>query len=213
MVENEFEYMEFLVTEGLKKSSAYSYGRYLNAISFYLKIDINGSTARSVDKINSILYDFFAISCLAERYKNNCGTALRAYLRFLSSEQSEFSYPEEISESEDYFEGAKKRITVNAYERDKNARNKAIEAHGVNCKICNMHFEEIYGELGIGFIHVHHIKPLHTINETYKVNPEIDLIPVCPNCHAILHRSKNPISIDELKAVIKTQKARRMAKP
>jgi 5-methylcytosine-specific restriction protein A len=206
MVENEFEFIEFLVQGGLQDNSAYSYGRYLEAVSRHLNINLNRSTVASDREVRGIL-DRLSETGLAERYKNNCGTALRAYLRFLGQEQPDFSYPEEISNPGSYVEGAKKQITVNSYERDRQARNKAIEIHGLNCFVCTMNFESIYGEIGIGFIHVHHLIPLHTIDNTYQVNPEKDLVPVCPNCHAMLHRSNNPPTIKQLKDAIRKQKS------
>ena len=39
-----------------------------------------------------------------------------------------------------------------------------------------MNFKKTYGDIGEGFIHVHHIKPLSEIKEDYKVNPETELI-------------------------------------
>ncbi len=128
-------------------------------------------------------------------------------MRFLGQEQPEFSYPEEILNPGNYVEGAKKQITVNSYERNREARNKAIEIHGLNCVVCNINFENIYGEIGIGFIHVHHVIPLHKIDNTYQVNPEEDLVPVCPNCHAMLHRSNNPPTIEQLKDAVRKQKS------
>lgn len=206
MVENEFEYIEFLVQDGLQDNSAYSYGRYLEAVSRHLHINLNRTTVTSDVDVREIL-DQLSETELAERYKNNCGTALRAYLRFLGRVQPEFSYPEEITNPEDYVEGARKRITVNSYERDRQARNKAIEIHGLDCFVCAMNFENIYGEIGIGFIHVHHIVPLHIIDNTYQVDPENDLVPVCPNCHAMLHRSNNPPTIKQLKDAMRKQKS------
>lgn len=206
MVENEFEYIEFLVQGGLQDNSAYSYGRYLEAISRHLDINLNRSTVASDHVVREII-DRLSETDLAERYKNNCGTALRAYLRFLGQEQPEFSYPEEILNPGNYVEGVKKQITVNSYERNREARNKAIEIHGLNCVVCNINFENIYGEIGIGFIHVHHVIPLHKIDNTYQVNPEEDLVPVCPNCHAMLHRSNNPPTIEQLKDAVRNQKS------
>jgi len=204
MVENEFEYIEFLVQGGLQDNSAYSYGRYLEAVSRHLNINVNSSTVASDRKVREILARLSEID-LAERYKNNCGTALRAYLRFLGQEQPEFNYPEEISNSEGYAEGMKKQITVNFFERDRQARKRAIEIHGLDCFVCAMNFESMYGEIGIGFIHVHHLIPLHTIDKTYQVNPETDLVTVCPNCHAMLHRSNNPLTIEQLKDIMQKQ--------
>lgn len=62
----------------------------------------------------------------------------------------------------------------------------------------------VYGELGKEFIHVHHIVPLHEIKETYKVDYRKDLGPICPNCHAMLHRKIDDRTLDiaELKEII-----------
>lgn len=65
-----------------------------------------------------------------------------------------------------------------------------------------MNFEDVYGKIGIGFIHIHHLKPLHTTNEKYEANPELDLVPVCPNCHAMLHRFKETLSIEQVRNLI-----------
>ena len=69
-------------------------------------------------------------------------------------------------------------------------------------------FEEKYGVIGRGFIHVHHIVPISTIRESYQVDPVRDLVPVCPNCHAMLHRGHNGITltIDELKTILHKNK-------
>lgn len=66
-----------------------------------------------------------------------------------------------------------------------------------------MNFEEVYGEIGKGFIHVHHIVPLSEINSEYKVNYKDDLIPVCPNCHSMLHKKIDgvQVSLDTLKKI------------
>ena len=90
-------------------------------------------------------------------------------------------------------EGSTKKISVNAYERNSTARNEAIKAYGnmYDCDICGFNFESFYGNIGKNFIHIHHKIPLHKIRKIYKVNPAKDLVPVCPNCHAMLHRNKN----------------------
>lgn len=120
--------------------------------------------------------------------------------------REEVQIPEEIEEVDSYYEGTKTRITVNAYERDKKARRKCVKHFGVNCYVCGFNFEKQYGEIGKGYIHVHHLKPLSEISEKYKLNPTQDLIPVCPNCHSMLHKRKPPYSIDELKSKIRNLK-------
>lgn len=109
-------------------------------------------------------------------------------------------YPDELPEGRDYREGAAARVQVNRYERDPAARVVCLKQHGRRCKVCDLKFDERYGDIGEGFIHVHHIKPLGMMRQEYKINPKTDLIPVCPNCHAMLHTSEPPLSVDELKA-------------
>lgn len=96
-------------------------------------------------------------------------------------------------------EGSKRQITVNVYERNSIARKRCIEAHGTKCLVCEIDFYEEYGEIGKDFIHVHHLIPIHTIGKEYKIDPIKDLVPICPNCHAMIHREKKMLEIDELK--------------
>ena len=76
--------------------------------------------------------------------------------------------------------------------------------HGVNCKVCDINFKEMYGEIGTDFIHIHHLIPIHEIGENYRIDYKHDLIPVCPNCHSMLHRKLNgkELSVEELKDII-----------
>lgn len=103
------------------------------------------------------------------------------------------------------YEGAKYSILVNKYERSSIARMKCIEKYGCKCIVCGMDFEKMYGILGNGFIHIHHIVPLSEIGKEYRVNYEKDLVPVCPNCHAMLHRKLEGeyLTIEELKGCIR----------
>ena len=98
--------------------------------------------------------------------------------------------------------GLDQSIVVNAYERDPKARDACIRFHGTKCVVCDIDFESRYGEIGRGFIHVHHKRPLSSLKEQYKVDPEKDLVPVCPNCHAMLHRRTPPYDVEQLRAII-----------
>lgn len=110
----------------------------------------------------------------------------------------DFSFPEEVTEDVLY-EGARRRISVNAYERNPVARRKCIEHFGTRCIICGFDFEEVYGDIGQGFIHVHHLKSIADIGETYEVDPINDMRPVCPNCHAMIHRRSPAYSLEEVR--------------
>ena len=111
-------------------------------------------------------------------------------------------HPDELSGTDPFWEGSAKQVTVNRYERDIRARKSAIAHYGTNCQVCNIDFCKIYGEIGEGFIHVHHLIPLSAIKENYQIDPIKDLIPVCPNCHAMLHKRIPPFTPEELKEII-----------
>ncbi len=102
-----------------------------------------------------------------------------------------------------YAEGKKKIYYTTKYERSSQNREAAIHIHGTKCMICGFDFEKKYGELGKGYIEVHHIKPLSEVDEEVVFNPETDLICVCSNCHRMLHRFKSyMISVEELKQIV-----------
>jgi 5-methylcytosine-specific restriction protein A len=107
--------------------------------------------------------------------------------------------PDEVATGDEYLEGALRIIQVNAYERNAEARKACLSHFGVECQVCGFDFEQVYGELGTSFIHVHHIVPLSEIGKTYQVDPIKDLVPVCPNCHAMIHRTRPALSLQELK--------------
>ncbi|MDQ3009377.1 MAG: HNH endonuclease [Acidobacteriota bacterium] len=110
-------------------------------------------------------------------------------------------FPNEVAVSQAFREGSASKVLVNVYERDDEARRSCIKHYGVSCQACGFNFEEFYGELGAEFIHVHHLKPLSEIGEEYDVDPIVDLLPVCPNCHAMIHRY-GLISVEELESLI-----------
>ncbi len=72
--------------------------------------------------------------------------------------------------------------------------------HGTRCQVCGLDMAKRYGDIGQGFIHIHHLVPLSEIKQDYRLDPKTDLIPVCPNCHAMLHRRNPPYTPEELKA-------------
>ena len=107
--------------------------------------------------------------------------------------------PEEIDSKEVFKEGASKNVTVNQYERSAGAREKCLALHGYQCSVCSFDFEKKYGEIGKNYIHVHHIVPISEVGREYELDPETDLIPICPNCHAMIHLTRPAISIMQLK--------------
>jgi 5-methylcytosine-specific restriction protein A len=112
-------------------------------------------------------------------------------------------YPDEVTGQNRFAEGATKSVQVNVYERNPAARRRCVEHYGARCHVCGLDFAERYGDIGEGFIHVHHIRRLSDIGQEYEVDAVADLRPVCPNCHAMLHRAEPPLSIDELRQRIR----------
>lgn len=96
-------------------------------------------------------------------------------------------------------EGAVTRVEVNRYERDRRNRAAALAIHGFNCNACGVKLSDVYGEIALDFIEVHHVTPVSEVGENYQVNPATDLVPLCPNCHAIIHRDPQTMSVNALK--------------
>jgi 5-methylcytosine-specific restriction protein A len=112
-------------------------------------------------------------------------------------------FPEELSDEEELVEGTCRRISVNAYERNPKARAACLKHYGAVCQVCGMDFNSKYGEVGQGFMHVHHKRPIAMMKANYTVNPLKDRVPVCPNCHAMLHRREPPFDVEQLRALLK----------
>lgn len=98
-------------------------------------------------------------------------------------------------------EGNAKQVMSTKYERNPINRALCLATKCHSCHICGMDFKSVYGSLGIDFIHVHHTVPVSKMGPNYKVDPQKELFPVCPNCHAMLHRTDPPMPLDELKQI------------
>jgi 5-methylcytosine-specific restriction protein A len=104
----------------------------------------------------------------------------------------------------EFWEGNPQRRSSTVYERSGSARSACIKKHGYKCAVCGMVMEEKYGEVGKDFIHIHHKDFISGYATGHEIDPITDLIPVCPNCHSMLHRkiSGKYLNIDELKNIL-----------
>ncbi|HNO80608.1 MAG TPA: HNH endonuclease [Phycisphaerae bacterium] len=100
-------------------------------------------------------------------------------------------------------EGRPVTVELTRYERDPMLRAMCIAECGAECAICGFDFTTAYGDVADGFIHVHHLEPLSAVGEAHEIDPTKDLIPVCPNCHAVIHLRTPPFSLDEVRAMIR----------
>jgi len=110
-------------------------------------------------------------------------------------------YPGEATPSnqQNYREGGQKTVLVSRVERSAEARNQCLEHYGYRCQACGMNFRERYGAFAKGFIHIHHLYPLSQKDELSAIDPANDLVPLCPNCHAVEHmKDSGPFAVEGL---------------
>jgi predicted HNH restriction endonuclease len=103
-------------------------------------------------------------------------------------------------------EGTPRTTSVVQYERSKKARERCLEHWGYSCVVCGIEFGEIYGPDFMNFIHVHHVEPVASKKKAYRLSPVRDMRPICPNCHAVAHRSEPPFSVADIKRFMKEAK-------
>ena len=111
--------------------------------------------------------------------------------------------PEVTSNHQEYWEGNRTTELSTKYERNPDARIACLAKKGYSCEVCEFDFYKKYGEIGKGYIHVHHTVRVADRKRPYKVNPITDLVPLCPNCHAMTHKRIPPYSTAELKDIIR----------
>lgn len=92
---------------------------------------------------------------------------------------------------------------VNRYEHDPEARRLCLAFHGPACAACGFSFETVFGRSGNDLIQVHHLVPGIDLEPGYELDPVADLVPLCPNCHAMSHRGiPVPYTTAELRRMI-----------
>jgi hypothetical protein len=130
-------------------------------------------------------------------------------LRSVHPRYDQVLLPEEVASGSAYDEGDVQQALINRYERDPAARAACVSHYGTECSVCGFDFVAVYGEVMAGFTHVHHLRLLSTVGPGYQVDPIQDLRPVCPNCHAVIHRREPPYTIEEVRAFRAARKGRR----
>jgi len=102
-----------------------------------------------------------------------------------------------------FVEGASKSVVVTRHERKPLARQQCIAHYGTDCFACGFRFGEAYGDTVEGYIEVHHLEPISSKGGPHAVSPIRDLRPLCSNCHTVVHRRFPPLSMQELKRLLK----------
>jgi 5-methylcytosine-specific restriction protein A len=136
------------------------------------------------------------LGLLSEAEAKLISFAIEIFAMLLPIAKNRYTNPDEVS---GFPEGAVSHVTVNKYERDPRNRKIAIQIHGKKCMVCEFDFEATYGHVGDEYIVIHHTTPVSAMGEDYKVNPATDLVSLCANCHAMVHRRNPPYSVEELR--------------
>lgn len=81
-------------------------------------------------------------------------------------------------------------------------KNECIEYYGAICDICGFDFGYTYGEAYESCIEVHHV---HDVNDEIAedTHPTKDLVPICSNCHHVIHSQNPPISVEKMREMVK----------
>mgnify|MGYP003298575008 CR=1 FL=1 len=192
------------------------YSQFNNAVKLY----INKSS--DFDDIDSIL-DIDDVELLTQilssiehkfayvKHDDKKSEGLKYYIAYLKSrdrvnttQQNKYDIKDVV---EEYKEGSLLDCHGSKYERNRKARQECLNYFGYSCRVCGFDFEKTYGEIGRNFIEVHHYREISSHQGIeHKVDPQKDLIPVCSNCHSMLHRTKPALSIEALQSLIVTPK-------
>jgi 5-methylcytosine-specific restriction protein A len=139
---------------------------------------------------------------------------LRAYSSFV--EQGGFDSPEDLEEAASHNQADKQSVIIEklrrkmhrAIERRSGVAEKVKKALGCKCQVCGKRMEEVYGDIGKGYIEVHHKRPLSTLDEDVQVefDAKQDYAVLCANCHRMIHRLPDPSNVELLKNMIKLAK-------
>ena len=113
----------------------------------------------------------------------------------------------EVEQQKEFDEGFREETVRTIVERNPDLVTRAKVYHGVACGVCEMTFEEVYGEHGKGFVEMHHLYP---VKDGMRKNTVDDLRPVCANCHRMLHRGSALMSIEDLKEIVKERKGKKI---
>ena len=104
-------------------------------------------------------------------------------------------------------EGKIRQVNVTRHERNQRLRQLCLAHYGYVCQVCGMDFESRYGAIGKDFIEVHHLNPIADTDGEHALDPEQGLVPLCSNCHSMIHRGGKdgkPMTLRELKEIYQT---------
>jgi predicted HNH restriction endonuclease len=109
-------------------------------------------------------------------------------------------------------EGCSEYVLSKKIKRSSRLRKMAIEYYqgdqgSISCNICSFNFEDTYGGPAKGYIEMHHLVPVY-MYEGEDLQKTIEgaiknLLPVCANCHRVIHRTSPPYKIKDVRGFYK----------
>ena len=215
------EFRKYLRTEESKKGNMLN--TLINAAENNLPALIKQHIRPDFDCIYNDIYSIEELLSMSARIRSDedilagpygyiSSKAIEAYIRFYAQKHNINLYaislpnapsdqqPDEEEDEKHRLEGRMTEARVMRRQRNQKARQQCLEASGYKCYICGFNFEETYGEIGKGFLEVHHIKPLATYDDEHPI-PLSELCALCSNCHSMVHRKKEVLDVEELKRI------------
>jgi hypothetical protein len=140
-----------------------------------------------------------------DKYHNTIFSFKKWDVVLANLELDEYIYFDLENNVEALLEGGNREHIAKIMKRNPRARLECIAHYGTNCQVCGFNFNE-YDKIGDGYIQVHHNELLSEKDEEYVIDPVEDLIPVCANCHVMLHQQRPPYTVEQLKEVLYGEK-------
>lgn len=212
------EFRKYLRTEESQKGNMLN--ALINAAENKLPALIKQHFLPDFDCIYNDIYSIEELMCISSNINSDenilagpygyiSSKAIEAYIRFYANKHGidlkvvENSINEKAQEQEDVekFEGRMTEARILRRQRNYQARQKCLENSDYKCYICGFDFGKTYGEIGRGFLEVHHTKPLASYDDEHPI-PQNELCALCSNCHSMVHRKKEVLDVEELKRIV-----------
>lgn len=82
-------------------------------------------------------------------------------------------------------------------------KKECLDYYGAICDICGFDYGYTYGESYEHYIGVHNVTGVEGDEILPDTDPIKDIIPICHNCHHIIHSKTPPIPVDKMRKMIK----------
>ncbi len=112
------------------------------------------------------------------------------------SEDDESAFPEGVVSYQQHRDRERDPALIERVKRDRMKTAGVLE-----CEACGFDFAKVFGTHGSGFIEAHHTKPVATLDGSSKTRAS-DIALVCSNCHRMLHRGEELLSVQQLQDIV-----------